>query len=208
MSEQIRLSVNTVVDGRWFAAGERLPYKDAAAVPPALQPFVISEDDADDAGPSGPPTLNFQPGRVYDVNPEGAIITRHGRREAARLAGEAAAQAQAEADAEAAGELPPETQAALEDAHAVSIGLQIKAAEIAQARRDDLEEAIRLEALRAGEPAKPAEFHVKRGSVYRRAGDVRLRPGEQLFTRQPNGQWWVAGLVDATGSLPPTETIL
>ena len=29
----VRLSVNTIVDGRWFAAGEALPNKDAAAVP-------------------------------------------------------------------------------------------------------------------------------------------------------------------------------
>jgi hypothetical protein len=82
--------------------------------------------------------------------------------------------------------------------------LQIKAAEVAQARRDAAEEA----AARAGEPAKPPEFFVQRGALFMRAAKAKLRTGEEIFTRQPNGQWWVAGIVDANGSLPPPEVIL
>jgi hypothetical protein len=35
----VRLSVNTVVDGCWFASGEELPYNNAAAVPPRIAAF-------------------------------------------------------------------------------------------------------------------------------------------------------------------------
>jgi broad specificity phosphatase PhoE len=199
MSEQIVLSVNTVVDGRWFAAGEALPYKDAAAVPPALQPFVIISED-DDAEPPGAPTLNFQPGRVYAVNAEGAILTRAGRRQAAQLAGEAAAQAAAE---EAA--LPEETEAALADAHARNIGVQLKRAEIAFRDHDGAPEAIMAaqeeeeSAAAEQKPApEPREFFVKRGAVFMHVGKAKLRPGESLYARQPDG--WVA-----VGAVPPEE---
>jgi len=80
---------------------------------------------------NNPPPPAQQPADPLRLAPTASLranIARHGRREAARLAGEAAWQAACEADAIAGNELPPETQAALKDAHAVDIGLQIKAA--------------------------------------------------------------------------------
>jgi hypothetical protein len=100
--------------------------------------------------------------------------------------------------------LPPETLAALEDAHAVDIGLQIKAAEVAQAGRD-ADAAI---AAQDAEQKPAASLHVKRGAIYRRVEAARLRAGETVYRRQPSGEWWGAGVVDATGALPPEEVIL
>jgi hypothetical protein len=102
----------------------------------------------------------------------------------------------------------PETEKILQEKHDSAIAYETKVLEVAQARRDDEEEAARLEALRAQEPAKPAERFVKRGSVYRAASAVKLRVGEQVFTRQPNGQWWLVGLVDANGNPPDQEITL
>ena len=105
------------------AAGEPIPF-DAETIPDSLRPYLAEDSEPE---PPGPPTLNFQPGRIYDVNPEGAIITRAGRRQAAQLAGEASWQAACEV--EAARPLDPETEAALAAEHDLRIGAQLKAAE-------------------------------------------------------------------------------
>ena len=59
----------------------------------------------------------FEPGIAYSVNAEGAILTRAGRREAAKLAATIAAQERAEAEVEAAGKLPRETLEAIQAEH-------------------------------------------------------------------------------------------
>ena len=192
------LKVGCVADGKYYAAGEPIPF-DAETIPDSLQPYLAGDAEPE---PPAAPTLNFQLNRVYEVDPQGAIITRHGRREAARLAGEAAAQAQAEADAEAAGELPPETREALQASHDTAIGLALKAAEIAARDRDAAAEAAQRE------PAKPSELYVRRGGAWMRAERARLRPGEPIFVRQLSGEWEAVGVVDASGGLPPPEVTL
>jgi hypothetical protein len=204
----ITLSVDAIVRVGGFVgsklvrAGEPTPYKTAADVPIALRPFIINNEV--DVGPAESSAGGmFQPGVVYNTDAAGHIVSRRGQREAARLAREASWQDEVEASAIAANELPPETQAALEDARAVDIALQIKTAEIAQARRDDQEAA-----LRAGETAKPPELFVRRGAVFMHTAKAKLRPGETVFARQPSGEWWGAGVVDSTASLPPPEVTL
>ena len=59
----------------------------------------------------------FEPGVTYNVDDRGAIITRAGARQAARLAGEAAAQQQAEEEAIAAGTPDEATEALLRGEH-------------------------------------------------------------------------------------------
>ncbi|CEF48929.1 unnamed protein product [uncultured bacterium] len=196
----VRLSVNTIVDGRWFAAGEALPYKDAAAVPPALQPFIVTDPDEPEPGPH---RLNFEVGQVYRTDPTGAIITRHGQRQAARMAAGIAMEEAAEAAAIEAARLDAETAQILQEKHDVAIAYEIRAAEVAQARRD-ADEAV----ARAGEPAKPSERFVKRGAVFMHAGKAKLRPGEQVFAKEPSGAWAVVGPTDINGALPPDEVII
>ena len=209
----ITLSVDAVIQvggfigSKLFRAGESTPYRSIDEVPEQLKSFISDDGDEPDE-PQGPPSLSFQTNKVYAVNAEGAILSRAGRRAAAELAGQAYAQRQAEEEAIAAGALDPETQAALEDAHAVDIGLQIKEAEAAQARRDAAYAQAQEAAAREAEPAKAPEFFVKRGAVFMHAAKARLRPGEQVFVKRPSGAWETVGLIDASGSLPPEEMIL
>jgi hypothetical protein len=198
----ITLSTNCVIEGKFFAAGAPIPFANAAAVPASLKPFIAAAEPDE---PPGRPGIRFEPGRVYNIDDRGAIITRAGAREAARLAGEAAWQQQAEEEALRQGELPPETRQVLEDIHACNIGLQIKAAEVAQARRDDQEAAL---ARAAEEPKKPSPLCVRRGAVFMTAAKARLRPGETIYQRQPSGELWAVGLVDANGRCPPPEVTL
>jgi hypothetical protein len=194
------LTTDAIIAGRFYQAGDALPFTSAAGLPAPLKPFVISEDDG--AEPPGPPGIRFEPGVIYNIDDRGAILTRAGAREAARLAGEAAWQQQAEEEALRQGEPPPETIAAPQDEHDKHIGLQIKAAEVAQARIDATYAQAQEAAEREAEPVEPQAFHVKRGAVYRKAEEVRLRPGETVYQRQPSGEWWAAGQVDANGGLP------
>jgi hypothetical protein len=54
-ADEIVLSQNAIIDGKWYAAGEPLPFASAAAVPDPLKPFVISEAAA--AEPQGSPGI-------------------------------------------------------------------------------------------------------------------------------------------------------
>jgi hypothetical protein len=140
---------------------------------------------------------------AYSVNAEGAILTRAGRREAAKLAATIAAQERAEAEVEAAGKLPRETLEAIQAEHDKHIALQIKAAEVRARNRDAAVIAAQEAAVAAERPA--AKLYVRRGAVFRKAEEARLRPGETVYQRQPGGDWWAAGLVDSSGALPPEE---
>ena len=129
-------------------------------MPASLRPFITAPEPDDE--PQGPPGIRFEPGRVYELNDTGAIISRHGRREAARLAGEAAVQAQAEEEAIAASTLDAETAAILQEKHDVDVALQIRAAEI---RRRDADAAVTAAQNEgAGAEQKPPAIYVKRAA--------------------------------------------
>ena len=42
-------------------------------------------------------------------------------------------------------------------------------------------------------------------TVYRRAAEARLRPGEHVFVKREAGVWDAVGVVDSNGELPPEE---
>jgi hypothetical protein len=208
----IRFTTNTILHiggfqgSAFFAAGSETPFHSIDEVPESLRGFVAPAEPVETAE-SDERFANFQLNTVYLSNSDGSR-GRALRRQVGELAGAAAEQERAEFEAIAANELDPETEKILQEKHDSAIAYETKVLEVAQARRDDEEEAARLEALRAQEPAKPAERFVKRGSVYRAASAVKLRVGEQVFTRQPNGQWWLVGLVDANGNPPDQEITL
>ena len=202
-ADPVRLKVNCVIDGRWFGAGERLPFANEAAVPASLKPF-IAVDEPDE--PQGPPRLNYEAGRVYDIDTTGHILSRHGRRDASALAANAALQAAAEDAAEAAGALDAETAAILQEKHDVDVALQIKTAEI---RARDADAVIAAQDEGAGAEQKAADpLYVRRGGAWMHAERARLRPGEPVFVKRPTGAWEAVGAVDASGGLPPPEVIL
>jgi hypothetical protein len=172
-----------------------------------LKPYLSSEEEA----PAGPEEriLNFEPNTTYLLHPDGS--RSHNRaisRQAAALAADAFLQAAVEEEAIAAGTLDPETAAALADEHDRAIGLQIKAAEVAQARIDSAYAQAQEAAEREAEPAKPSEFFVKRGAVYRKTEEARLRPGEPVFVKEPSGAWAAVGTTNINGALPPDEVII
>ena len=102
---------------------------------------------------------------------------------------------------EAARPLDPETAAILQEKHDVDVALQIKTAEI---RARDADAVIAAQDEGAGAEQKPAAtFFVKRGAVFMHAGKAKLRPGEQVFVKEPSGAWAVAGTTDINGGLPP-----
>ena len=181
----ITLSTNCVIEGKFFAAGEPIPFANEAAVPASLKPFITEPAEPESTGPPGGV---FQPDIVYRTDDTGAILSRGGRRQAAQLAHAVAAQ-----EARAAGTLDPETEALLRGEHEYHISGQILTAEIKARNADAAIEAA---------PTKPPAFFVKRGALFMRTTKAKLRAGEEIFTRQPNGQWRVAGIVDASGSLP------
>ena len=74
--------------------------------------------------------MNFAANRIYNTNAEGAILSRHGRRDAARLAGEAARRELAEEEALREAELPEETREALQAEHDNPIGVALATAEL------------------------------------------------------------------------------
>lgn len=109
----VAFSVNIIVPvagfegSRFIKAGEPSPYCDISEVPEQLKGFIAGDEDAESQGPPGG---LFELTTIYNVSPEGAILSRAGRRAAAQLAGEASWQAQAEEEAIAAGTLDPETE--------------------------------------------------------------------------------------------------
>ena len=155
----ITLSVNCVANGKFFAAGEAIPYTNEGDVPPALAPFILREEE-DDAGTPETPTLAFRPNTVYTTTPEGHILSPAGKRQAAQLAHEAAWQAAAEVAAEEAQVLPDGVAEALAAEHDVRIGIALATAELAARDRDGAPAAIQAapdEEEGAGAEQKPAD---------------------------------------------------
>ena len=58
-----------------------------------------------------------------------------------------------------------------------------------------------------GNPRSLPYFFVRRGAVYRRSEDARLRSGEQVFVKEPSGDWALAGTINSTGGLPPPPEV-
>ena len=198
----VRLSVNTVVEGRWFAAGAELPFRASGDVPEPLRPFIAVDEPEE---PPGPASLNFQPNRIYAVDPEGAILSRQGRREAAQLAGEAAWQAQAEAEAEAVDEQTAAAMKIAQEEHEFRISGDILSAQI---KDRDAGAAVTAAQQKADAEEKPAVLYVRRGGAWMHADRAKLRPGEPVFLKEPSGAWAAVGTVNSTGGLPLPPEIL
>ena len=107
----------------------------------------------------------------------------------------------AEEQAEAAGKLPPETEAALQDAHD-------KASALAKAQiqfnRDQTDAAYESAAQEA--EGRAVQFFVKRGGEMGKVQNARLKPGEKCFMRDGD-EWVFAGFIDSNGEPPPQPII-
>jgi hypothetical protein len=140
----------------------------------------------------------FKAGSVYNVNAEGAILTRAGRREAARLAAGHAFQEWAEQ--RASEPLREDLREALQDSHDRAIGR-------AKAQLQYNQDAIDRVYAAAAQAAQPRQHFVRRGAVYKRCDATRLRPGEQYFAKCAGG-WEYVGVINAYGEQPDQEMTL
>ena len=199
----VAFSVNIIVPvagfegSRFIKAGEPSPYCDISEVPEQLKGFIAGDEDAESQGPPGG---LFELNTIYNVSPEGAILSRAGRRAAAQLAGEASWQAQAEARRRPSTRKPR----GLQQEHDLRIGVALDA----EIRARDAEEAIAAaQAEAAGAEQKPAAIYVKRGGAWMHAERARLRPGEPVFVKEPSGAWAAVGTVNSTGGLPPPPEV-
>ena len=172
-------------------------------MPASLRGFVVAPSDSLPEE-SEERFGNYELNVIYSVNSDGSR-GRALRRQVAELSNALAEQEWAEEEARRQGELPEETLAVLQAAHDAAIALETKQLEIYTRDRDAAIAAAQEAAAREAEPAKSPAFFVKRGALFMRTAKAKLRAGEEIFTRQPNGQWWVAGIVDASGSLPKQE---
>jgi hypothetical protein len=138
--EAIVFSVSTPRPGRrlhgslFVKAGEPSPYRDISEVPQQLRAFIEPAETLETAE-SGENVANYSPGVVYLTNPDGSR-GRAIRRQVAELSSARAEQEWAEQAAEAQATLDKETEAALQDAHDVHIGLELASAEIMHRDRD------------------------------------------------------------------------
>ena len=117
------------------------------------------------------------------------------RRQTRRLEMHAAHQEFAEQVA--AEPLREDVAAALQDSHDIAIGRAKAQAEYSQGLVDA--------AHAAAQPAEPPQLFVRRGGEWGRVQNAKLKPGEHVFVKRPNGEMEAVGVVDATGGLPPEE---
>jgi hypothetical protein len=68
------LSVNCVVEGKFYRAGDPIPFT-VDEVPATLREYLIDPNDQVQSD-QGPRWANFEPGKVYTT--EGSILTRRG----------------------------------------------------------------------------------------------------------------------------------
>jgi hypothetical protein len=183
-------------DGKsvYLAAGELSPWTRIEDVPPRLQNVIESEAAEEPEGPRGSFHLNT-PYEVTDDNRLGRAVRRRVERQIADLEDENARADWIEEEVNSA-EWPPEVAAELQDAHDSHVELQRAQAQVDARRSDEVSDA-------AAAALEPPRLYVKRGSRhYAPAVNARLKAGESVFTRNPEGRFEYIGIVNGDGELP------
>ena len=193
----IRISTNTIVDGKFYKVGEPLPFTKVEDLPPNLRPLVVTGEPEEDEEPAGARGA-FQMNTLYEVTDDnrlGRAVRRRVERQIAALEDENARADWIEEEVNSA-ELPPEVAAELQDAHDSHVELQRAQAKADAARSDAASDA-------AAETLAVPELFVRRGSRhYAPALSARLKAGESVFTRKPEGRFEYVGIVNGHGELP------
>ena len=193
----IRISDNTIIDGKFYVRGTPLPYATVAAMPEILKPLVVTGEPEEDEEPAGARGA-FQTNTLYEVTDDnrlGRAVRRRVERQIAALEDENARADWIEEEVNSA-ELPPEVAAELQDAHDSHVELQRAQAKADAARSDAASDA-------AAAALEPPQLYVRRGSRhYAPALSARLKAGESVFTRNPEGRFEYVGIVNGHGELP------
>jgi hypothetical protein len=192
----ITLTCNTILDGRFIVAGEPLPCASEADVPETLRAYIVTDSpEAEEAdGPRGAFELNT----LYQVTSDGRLGRRL-QREVAQMEAENAREEWVEEQMDAP--LPPEVAQGLQEEHENSVAFAAAQLAADASRSDAASDA-------AAAAAEPPRLYVKRGSRhYAPVGSARLKPGEDVFTRQPGGRFEFVGKTDGNAELPDLPII-
>ena len=192
--EPIRISANTIWDGKHYIAGEPLPFERLEDLPPNLRPYIAKPEEEEPEGP-GEPRGSYELNTLYRVTDDNKM-GRKLRREVAQLNAQIAEEEWIEEQFNAP--LREDIAQDLSEQHAARVALSAAQME-SEARMADLtEEAAR-------EFASPT-VRVRRGSVWALAERAKLRPGEQVFIKL-DGEWKPVGTVNENGELPHPKDI-
>jgi hypothetical protein len=193
----ITLTCNTILDGRFIVAGEPLPCASEADVPETLRAYIVT-DSTEAEEPDGPRGA-FELNTLYQVTSDGRLGRRL-QREVAQMEAENAREEWIEE--EASRPLPQEIVADLEDEHHKHVSLQAAQLGAAQVMSDSVADA-------AQEAAEPPVLLVRRGvRHYARALSARLKPGEPVFIKEPDGSFQFIGTTDSKAQLPDLPVII
>ena len=202
-AEPIRFATNIIAQfpdapggSRFVNAGEDSPYRSIDEVPINLRPLIVTgelEPEEENA-----PRGAFQLNTPYETTPDGRLgrqLRRRIDRQVAALEAEEELTEWIEAESERP--LPPEVAESLQAEHEAHVAQQ--AAEMGAAAR--MSDAIADAAIAAQEPP---ELFVKRGGRhYAPAHKARLKPGEDVFMKDPDdGTFQFIGTCDSRGDLP------
>jgi hypothetical protein len=196
----IRISTNCIVNNRFYKVGEALPFENIDDLPPNLKPLVVSGEpgEPDEEPEADEPRSSFRLNEIYRVRDDGRLgrqLQRRAQRDIAEMEEDAAREEWIEETANST-ELPAEVAQDLEAEHRRHVAQQT-AQLAADANRSD---AASDAAAEAG--AVPT-LYVRRGSRhYAPALKARLKAGESVFIRQPDGRFEFVGEVDGHGQLP------
>ena len=211
LAKPIRFQTNVIIPdanapggSRFIVGGDDSPYRDIAEVPVNLRPLIVSGEPA---APEEPNVArgNFEMGVAYQVTDDnrlGRVQRRSVDRQIAQMEAQNDYQEQLEEEA-AADELPPEVAESLQASHEDAVAFAKAQAAVDAARADAASDA-------AAEAAQPPELYVKRGGRhYAPALKARLKPGEEIFIKDPlDGSFVFIGTTDSRADLPePPITI-
>jgi hypothetical protein len=192
----IRLTTNTIWEGKFYAAGEPLPVASVEELTDNLKPLVITgEPEAEEPNEA---RGSFQLNTVYELTDDnrlGRIHKRSVQRQIAELEAENAEADWIEEEV-ANAELPPEIVESLEESHADAVEFAKAQAAAAARAADEASDA-------AAAASEPPTLLVPRGDRhYQAAHKARLRPAEPVFVRKPDGHFECIGETDGHSQLP------
>jgi hypothetical protein len=154
----IRLSTNTIWEGKFYNRGEALPVASVADLTENLRPLVVTgEPDADEDEPNEP-RGSFETGVICEMTPDGRLgraLKRKVERQVAQLEAENAQEEWLEEQV-AEAELPPEIAEGLQEEHRRHVGLQAAQLAADASRSDAASDA-------AEEASAVPRMYVKRG---------------------------------------------
>ena len=192
----IRLTCNTILENRFFNRGEVLPITNIADLPENLKPYVVTDESAEPEEENCP-RGSFQLNTIYEVTSDnrlGRALKRQIERQVAEM--ESAAEEQEWIAEQMDAPLPPQIAESLQEAHENSVALAAAQLAADASRADAASDA-------AAAAKEPAQLFVRRGSRhYAPVGSARLRPDEDVFTRQPSGRFEFVGKTDSSFQLP------